>query len=102
MWNIEPWLVVGFFGQALFASRFLIQWVSSEFKGRSTLPIAFWYLSIGGGVVLAAYAIWLGDPVFIAGQTFGLVVYSRNLVLLFRTRRRPEHPPSNLSGGHPT
>lgn len=80
------WLAVGFAGQALFASRFLIQWFKSEMEGRSVIPLAFWYCSIGGGIVLLAYAIYKKDPVFIIGQASGLLVYSRNLYLIFRER----------------
>lgn len=81
------WTAVGFAGQALFASRFLVQWVSSERAGRSTVPVAFWYLSVLGGLVLLAYALWRLDPVFIAGQCLGLFVYLRNLMLLRDERR---------------
>jgi lipid-A-disaccharide synthase-like uncharacterized protein len=80
------WLVLGFSGQGLFASRFLVQWISSERKRRSHIPVAFWYLSILGGLITLAYAIHLGDPPFILGQSMGVFVYSRNLVLLKRGR----------------
>jgi lipid-A-disaccharide synthase-like uncharacterized protein len=81
------WIAVGFAGQALFGARFLIQWIRSEMLRRSVIPIAFWYCSLAGGVVLLAYAIWRGDPVFIVGQSMGLVVYSRNLYLIYKARR---------------
>ena len=80
------WLAVGFAGQALFASRFIIQWFKSEMEGRSVIPISFWYCSVAGGVVVLAYAIYKKDPVFILGQASGLFVYSRNLYLIFRER----------------
>ncbi|HTT82703.1 MAG TPA: lipid-A-disaccharide synthase N-terminal domain-containing protein [Rhizomicrobium sp.] len=80
------WLAIGFAGQALFASRFFVQWLKSEMEGRSVIPLAFWYFSVGGGIVLLAYAIYKKDPVFILGQASGLVVYSRNLYLIFRER----------------
>ena len=80
------WLAIGFAGQALFASRFLIQWLKSEMEGRSVIPVAFWYFSVGGGIVLLAYAIYKRDPVFILGQATGLIVYGRNLYLIFRER----------------
>lgn len=76
------WLAVGFGGQAIFASRFLYQWIASERAGRSHVPRAFWYLSLAGGLTLLSYAIHRGDPVFILGQTTGAVIYVRNLVLL--------------------
>jgi len=81
------WLAVGFLGQALFASRFIIQWFKSELAGRSVIPLSFWYCSLSGGVVLLAYAIYKMDPVFVTGQATGLVVYSRNLYLIFREKR---------------
>jgi lipid-A-disaccharide synthase-like uncharacterized protein len=81
------WLLVGFVGQALFGSRFLVQWIVSERKGESVVPLAFWYLSLGGAALLLAYAIWRQDPVFILGQSFGFLVYTRNLVLIARRAR---------------
>ena len=81
-------IVVGFGGQALFASRFVIQWLSSESVGRSIIPIGFWYCSIGGGSVMLIYAIWREDPVFICGQGLGLFIYLRNLYLIFKERKK--------------
>ena len=80
------WLAVGFAGQALFAARFILQWFKSEMEGRSVIPIGFWYCSAAGGAVMLAYAIYRRDPVFITGQAFGLLVYARNLFLIFRER----------------
>ena len=80
------WLIVGFAGQALFASRFIVQWFKSEMVGRSVIPLTFWYFSLGGGIVLLSYAVYKEDPVFITGQATGLFVYSRNLILIFRER----------------
>lgn len=85
--NVAIWLAVGFVGQAVFASRFLVQWITSERQKRSVIPHAFWYLSIVGGATLLIYAIQLGDPVFIVGQAGGLFIYSRNLRLIARERR---------------
>jgi lipid-A-disaccharide synthase-like uncharacterized protein len=81
------WKVIGLAGQALFAARFIVQWFQSEREGRSVIPVAFWYCSIGGGVVLLAYALYIGDAVFIIGQGSGLIVYARNLFLIFKERR---------------
>jgi lipid-A-disaccharide synthase-like uncharacterized protein len=91
------WLGIGFSGQALFASRFIIQWFKSEIVGRSVIPLAFWYLSLGGGLVLLSYAIYKGDPVFITGQATGIIVYSRNLYLIFREKRNQRE--TLLAGG---
>jgi lipid-A-disaccharide synthase-like uncharacterized protein len=82
------WLAVGFVGQALFASRFVVQWLVSEREKRSTIPTAFWYLSISGGLTLLTYAIYIKEPVFIVGQSFGLLVYLRNIYFLSKERRR--------------
>jgi lipid-A-disaccharide synthase-like uncharacterized protein len=82
----RTWLAIGLIGQGLFFSRFLIQWWESEREGRSIIPVAFWYFSVGGGVVLLAYSIHKLDPVFILGQGVGLFVYFRNLFLIFRER----------------
>lgn len=80
------WTLVGFLGQALFFSRFLVQWIASERKKESVVPIHFWYFSIGGGLTLLIYSIHRVDPVFIVGQAAGLFVYSRNLYLIWRKR----------------
>jgi len=76
------WIMIGFLGQALFSARFFVQWLASERVKRSVIPTAFWYFSLAGGVTLLAYAIHRQDPVFIAGQGLGLVVYLRNLYLI--------------------
>jgi lipid-A-disaccharide synthase-like uncharacterized protein len=81
---MDGWVIFGFFGQALFSARFLIQWIASEIKKKSVMPTAFWYFSLGGAAVLLSYAIYRKDPVFILGQSFGLIVYTRNLVLIAR------------------
>ncbi len=81
------WQVVGFLGQGVFTARFLVQWIASEKKGASVVPMAFWWLSIVGGLSLLAYAIYRNDPVFIVGQGMGMVVYVRNLMLASRARR---------------
>lgn len=75
------WYAIGFAGQAFFFSRFLVQWFASERQRRSVIPMSFWYLSIAGGVTLLVYALHVGDPVFIAGQSTGFFIYLRNLYL---------------------
>jgi lipid-A-disaccharide synthase-like uncharacterized protein len=81
------WLGLGFLGQGLFSMRFLVQWWRSERAGQSVVPIEFWYLSVGGGVLLLAYALHRHDPVFFVGQLTGILVYSRNLHLIHHQRR---------------
>jgi len=83
---MNKWLIIGFAGQLLFGMRFLIQWICSERKGESHIPIVFWYFSIGGGIMLLTYAIYRKDPVFILGQSTGLIVYGRNLRLIYKKK----------------
>lgn len=82
------WLGIGFFGQSLFFSRWLLQWFVSEKKAESQIPVSFWYMSLTGSVIVLAYAIHKIDPVFIAGQSVGTVVYIRNLILIHRAKER--------------
>ena len=79
-------LIIGFLGQGLFASRFIFQWIYSEKKGESAIPIIFWYLSIFGGIGLLVYAISRKDPVIIVGQLFGIFIYLRNLFLIYKKK----------------
>ncbi len=80
------WLAFGFLGQALFTGRMLAQWISTERKRQSVVPVVFWWLSLFGGVILAIYFLRRGDPVGSIGQLAGLVVYARNLTLILRGR----------------
>jgi len=80
------WLAFGFGAQALFMSRFVIQWWASERKRSSVVPVAFWWLSLGGGAALLVYFLRRGDPVGVAGQSFGILVYLRNLYFIHRPR----------------
>jgi lipid-A-disaccharide synthase-like uncharacterized protein len=84
--NFDWWVILGFIAQLMFTGRFLVQWIESERQGRSVIPIAFWFFSIAGGLLLLAYALYRRDPVFIAGQAFGVFVYLRNLYLVMRER----------------
>ncbi len=83
-------LIIGFVGQCLFASRFIYQWIYSEKLGKSTIPILFWYLSIFGGIGLLIYAIFRKDPIIILGQSFGIFIYLRNLVLIYKRKNEKD------------
>ena len=83
---MNGWVLFGFFGQFVFAMRFIIQWIVSEKKKESIVPVSFWYLSICGGVILLIYAIYKNDPVFMLGQATGLIVYARNLMLITKKK----------------
>ncbi len=78
------WIGIGFLGQGLFFGRWVIQWWTSERHNESRVPLAFWYMSLIGGLITLAYAIYRKDPVFIAGQSVGATVYIRNLMLIHR------------------
>lgn len=78
------WMAIGFLGQSLFSARFIVQWLVSEKRRKSVTPVAFWYFSLAGGVILLAYAIHRRDTVFMVGQATGLLVYVRNLMLIQR------------------
>jgi len=84
------WLTFGFIGQSFFATRFIVQWIASERAGRSYIPIAFWYLSICGSIILLFYGIHRRDPVFITGYAANCFVYARNLMLIWRPRKPHE------------
>lgn len=82
----KSWLAVGFAGQAMFTCRFVVQWIASERRRASVIPVMFWWFSLAGGTLLLAYAIARRDPVFVLGQATGMVVYCRNLILIHRAR----------------
>jgi lipid-A-disaccharide synthase-like uncharacterized protein len=85
--QLDWWVALGFLAQLLFTARFLVQWIESERQNKMVIPIAFWFFSIGGGLLLLVYAVHRRDPVFIAGQAFGVFVYARNLYFELRDRR---------------
>jgi lipid-A-disaccharide synthase-like uncharacterized protein len=85
--NLDWWVLLGFVAQIMFTLRFVVQWIASERAGHSVVPLAFWLFSIGGGLLLLVYALYRRDPVFIAGQAFGVFVYLRNLQFVLRDRK---------------
>ena len=85
--RFDLWAAFGVLAQLVFGARFIVQWIASEVAGKSVIPIAFWYFSLIGGVALLSYAIYREEPVFIAGQLPGIIVYSRNLYFIHRDKR---------------
>ena len=75
------WLAIGVLGQAVFSSRFIVQWHLTERARRSHFPEAFWWISLTGNLLLLAYAVRVGDPVWIVGLCLGPVVQVRNLMI---------------------
>jgi lipid-A-disaccharide synthase-like uncharacterized protein len=86
--HLNYWVLFGLLGQLAFSLRFIVQWLVSEGRKESVVPVAFWYLSLVGGAILLVYAIYKQDIVFILGQGSGLIVYIRNLVLISKKRAR--------------
>ncbi len=95
------WQIVGFVGQGVFTARFLVQWIASEKKRDSVVPVAFWWLSLVGGLNLLVYAIHRQDPVFILGQSMGMVVYVRNLMLVGQAAAETGEGGGRASGAVP-
>lgn len=84
--ELNFWLVFGLLCQFTFFMRFFIQWLASEKRKESYIPVAFWYLSLIGGVGILIYSIHIKDPVFIIGQGTGVLIYTRNLILIYRKK----------------
>jgi len=74
-------LVWGSLGQVIFTFRFVYQWIYSENRKESNLPVGFWIMSLMGSLMILSYAVYRKDPVLFLGQSFGFIVYSRNIVL---------------------
>ncbi|MFD1694066.1 lipid-A-disaccharide synthase N-terminal domain-containing protein [Roseibium aestuarii] len=86
--KFDFWFVFGIAAQAMFMMRFVVQWLASERVGKSIVPIAFWFFSLAGGVMLLAYGLVQREPVIILGQALGLIIYLRNLRLIFKEKRQ--------------
>ncbi len=97
----KVWMGVGFLGQGIFTARFLVQWVASEKECDSVVPVAFWWISLFGGLTLLAYTVHKRDPPLALGQAMGLVVYVRNLMLVGKAGRRAEPAQGGATGAVP-
>ena len=86
--KFDFWLAFGLVAQLLFTARFLVQWISSERAGRSVIPIAFWFFSMGGGLMTLVYGIVKREPVIIVGQSLATIIYIRNIMLIVKNRGR--------------
>ena len=89
--QLDFWLIFGFIGQAMFTMRFIVQWIASEKKKESVIPISFWYFSLIGGLVVLFYAIHRMDPVFILAYLPGNFIYFRNLYFIYKKKRMSAH-----------
>jgi lipid-A-disaccharide synthase-like uncharacterized protein len=86
--TLDTWSIIGLVGMLTFSSRFIIQWIVSEMKKESVIPIAFWYLSIVGSLIMLSYALKRADAVFITMYFFNCFIYGRNLYFVHRKKRR--------------
>jgi len=84
----DPWFLFGMGAQAIFFLRFVVQWIVSERRKRSTIPVAFWYLSLAGGLATFVYACHEAQPVFMLGQLLACAIYIRNLMLIYGHQSR--------------
>ena len=88
--KFDFWLAFGLIAQMLFTARFLVQWISSERAGQSVVPMAFWFFSMGGGLMTLVYGVAKREPVIILGQGLATIIYVRNIMLIFRSREGTE------------
>ena len=86
--KFDFWLAFGLIAQLFFTARFLVQWISSERAGKSVVPMAFWFFSMGGGLMTLVYGIAKREPVIIIGQSMATVIYIRNIMLIVKNRGR--------------
>jgi lipid-A-disaccharide synthase-like uncharacterized protein len=85
--QLDFWLIFGFIGQLMFTMRFIVQWIASERKKESVIPISFWYLSLAGGFIVLVYALYRMDPVFILAYLPGNFIYLRNLYFIYKKKK---------------
>jgi len=86
----DPLVMFGTLGQLVFTARFIVQWIASERKRKSVIPISFWFLSIGGSLMVLTYGIITKEPVIILGQAAGSIIYVRNLILLAKEKKQAQ------------
>jgi len=90
--HLDFWLVFGFIGQTMFTMRFIVQWIASEKKKESVIPVSFWFFSLAGGLIVLFYAIHRMDPVFILAYLPGNFIYLRNLYFIYKKKKISPHP----------
>ena len=81
-WTSLVWAGLGLIGQLAFFGRMLVQWLASEKARTSVVPVSFWWMSLVGGMLLFSYFVWRQDFVGVLGQSTGVVIYARNILLL--------------------
>lgn len=78
-WSV--WKLVGWVGNAVFFSRFMVQWYATEKLKQVVVPVAFWWFSLTGALLLFSYAVHQRDSVFICAYVFTWIPYTRNLII---------------------
>jgi lipid-A-disaccharide synthase-like uncharacterized protein len=91
--KFDFWLAFGLVAQLLFTARFLVQWISSERAGKSVVPMAFWFFSMGGGLMTLVYGLAKREPVIILGQALATIIYVRNIMLILKNRASGSQAP---------
>ena len=100
--KLDPyWEATAFVGEAIFGGRFVLQWLVSEYRKKSHVPVAFWYMSIVGSIILLAYSIHIEKPVFILALALQIGIYTRNLALI-KKERKAQLSPSDSDPGEQT
>ncbi len=87
------WLLLGLLAQVTFFGRWIIQWVASEVRRESVMPVLFWWCSLLGATMLLVYFVGRREPIGVLGQAIGWTVYSRNLYLIKVKRRTLQADP---------
>ena len=81
--KVDPyWELTAFVGEAIFGGRFVLQWLVSEYRKKSHVPVAFWYMSIIGSIILLVYSFHKVMPVLIVAFSLQILIYMRNLCLI--------------------
>ncbi len=86
--RFDFWLFFGLIAQLIFTARMVVQWWASERAGRSVVPIAFWVLSLVGGMMTLVYGLQRREAVIIIGQVLAVVIYIRNLMLIYKNKTK--------------
>ena len=86
--NDPVWATTALVGQIIFGSRFILQWIVSEYKKKSHVPTSFWFISLVGSIILLAYSIHIKNPIFMLGFSLNTLIYIRNLHLIYKHAKR--------------
>lgn len=82
------WATIALTGQLVFGGRFVLQWIVSEYKRRSHVPTAFWFVSLVGSLMLLSYSVHIKNPIFMLGFSLNILVYVRNLHLIYKHAKK--------------